>query len=199
MKLYAERPSRTLVQIIGDLLTAAWIAGWIWLGLRLHDLLDQLGQPAGRVSRASDGLADSLAGTGEQIRSIQLIGDLLAQPFDAIISSAQELASAGASSQQTLGRIADLSVPLVALFPVLFAITLWLVLRGRWIRRASAAARLRDSESGEGLLAALALTSTRLDRLSRAGLAEDPLSDARSRQRLAGYALRDLGLRSPSS
>lgn len=199
MKLYAERPSRTLVQIIGDLLTAAWIAGWIWLGLRLHDLLDQLGQPAGRVSRASDGLADSLAGTGEQIRSIQLIGDLLAQPFDAIISSAQELASAGASSQQTLARIADLSVPLVALFPVLFAITLWLVLRGRWIRRASAAARLRDSESGEGLLAALALTSTRLDRLSRAGLAEDPLSDARSRQRLAGYALRDLGLRSPSS
>lgn len=195
MKVYAERPARMLSQIVGDLLTVAWIGAWIWLGLRVHDLLDELGRPARRVSEASNSLAESLTGTGEQIRSIQLVGDVLAQPFDAIISSAQELATAGANGQQTLGRIADLSVPLVALFPVLFAVTLWLALRGRWIRRASAATRLRNTAGGEGLLAALALTSTRLDRLARADLADDPLSDAHSRQRLAGYALQDLGLR----
>jgi hypothetical protein len=78
---------------------------------------------------------------------------------------------------------------------VLFAVTLWLALRGRWIRRATAAARLRDSDHGEGLLAALALTSWRLDKLIRVDIAADPLGDERSRRRLAAFALRQLGLR----
>ena len=196
MKLYAERPSRITAQLVLDLLVVAWIAAWVWMGLRLHDLLDQLGQPARRVSEASDGLASSLSGAGEQIRSIQLIGEALAQPFDAIVSSAQELAAAGANSQQTLNRIADLSVPLVTLFPVLFAVTVWLAVRGRWIRRASAAVRLRETEGGEGLLAAVALTTGRLDRMAEVDLPADPLANAHSRRWLASHALRQLGLRS---
>lgn len=196
MKLYAERPSRITAQLVLDLLVVAWIAAWVWMGLRLHDLLDQLGQPARRVSEASDGLASSLSGAGEQIRSIQLIGEALAQPFDAIVSSAQELAAAGANSQQTLNRIADLSVPLVTLFPVLFAVTVWLAVRGRWIRRASAAVRLRETEGGEGLLAAVALTTGRLDRMAEVDLPVDPLANAHSRRWLASHALRQLGLRS---
>jgi hypothetical protein len=86
-------------------------------------------------------------------------------------------------------------VPLTALFPVLFALTLWLALRGRWIRRATAVARLRRTGGGEGLLAAQALTSARIDQLAGFELDDNPLADPVSRRRLATFALRQLGLR----
>lgn len=197
MKIYAERPSRATAQVFADLLFAAWIGGWIWLALQVHDQLEALRRPAQRVGQASNGLAGSLEGTSDQVRNLQIVGDILASPFDAIVAGARELATASASSEATIGRLADLSIPLTALFPVLFAVTLWLALRGRWIRRATAAARLRDSEHGSGLLAAQALMSWRLDKLTRVDVAADPLSDERSRQRLAAFALRQLGLRSP--
>lgn len=196
MKFYAERPSRVAVQVCGDLLLAAWVAGWLWLGLRLHDEIEALARPARRVGEASSGLANALTGTSEQVRSLQLIGDVLASPFDAIIAGARELATASANGQEAIGRLADLAVPLTALFPALFALTLWLALRGRWIRRATAVTKLRRSGDGEGLLAAQALTSARIDQLARFGLAANPLGDPRSRHRLATFALHQLGLHS---
>lgn len=198
MKIYAEQPSRIVRQVAGDLLLAGWCAAWVWLGLRLHDELAALAGPAQRVGAASQTLADSLSGTSDQVRNLQFVGEVLASPFDAIVSGAGELSAASASGQATIARIADLAVPLTAVFPVLFAVTLWLALRGRWIRRATAAVRLRDDDRGQSLLAGQALTSVRIDRLADEDLADDPLGDADSRRRLAAFALRRLGLRTGS-
>ncbi|CAN5908536.1 hypothetical protein BH23ACT10_BH23ACT10_38480 [soil metagenome] len=196
MKFYAERPSRLTLQLSADLLLIGWIAGWIWLGQQVHDQIDALRRPAQRVGEASTGLARSLANTSEQVRSLQLVGDLLASPFDAIVAGARELATASTNGQTALAGLADLAVPMTALFPALFAVTVWLALRGRWIRRATTAARLRASDHGDGLLAALALTSLRLDRLAKFDIAADPLGDEHSRRQLAAFALHQLGLRS---
>jgi len=196
VKIYAERPSRVAAQVCGDLLLAAWVAGWFWLGLRLHDEIEALARPARRVGEASSGLANALTGTSEQVRSLQVVGDILATPFDAIIAGARELATASANGQESIARLADLAVPLTTLFPVLFALTVWLALRGRWIRRATAVTRLRRSGKGEGLLAAQALTSARIDQLAGFELDDNPLADPVSRRRLATFALRQLGLRS---
>lgn len=195
MKFYAERPSRLAAQVCGDLLLAGWMAGWLWLGLRLHDEIEALARPTRRVGEASTGLANALTGTSDQVRNLQLVGDVLAAPFDAIIAGARELATASTTSQESLARLADLAVPLTALFPVLFALTLWLALRGRWIRRATAVTRLRRTGEGEGLLAAQALTSARIDQLAGFDLDDNPLADPVSRRRLATFALRQLGLR----
>jgi hypothetical protein len=195
VKFYAERPSRLAAQVCGDLLLAGWMAGWLWLGLRLHDEIEALARPTRRVGEASTGLANALTGTSDQVRNLQLVGDVLAAPFDAIIAGARELATASTTSQESLARLADLAVPLTALFPVLFALTLWLALRGRWIRRATAVTRLRRTGEGEGLLAAQALTSARIDQLAGFELDDNPLADPVSRRRLAMFALRQLGLR----
>jgi len=195
VKFYAERPSRVVAQVCGDLLLAAWVAGWLWLGLQLHDAIHALARPVVRVGEASSGLANTLTGTSEQVRSLQLIGDVLASPFDAIIAGARELATASVNGQASLLRLADMALPLTALFPVLFAVTMWLALRGRWIRRATAVTKLRRSGEGEGLLAAQALTSARIDQLAGFGLGDNPLADPASRRRLATFALRQLGLR----
>jgi hypothetical protein len=195
MKVYAERPLRVLVQVIGDLLLIAWVGGWVWLGIAFHDRLDALRRPTQQVGEASRDLADSLSGTGEQLRGIQLIGELLAAPFDAIVGSTRQLIDASASSDQAIARLADLSIVVTTFFPVVFAVAVWAVLRGRWMRQATAAARLRRSGHGDGLLAAQALLTARLDQLAPLAHHGNPLDDPISRRRLASYQLRRLGLR----
>jgi hypothetical protein len=183
------------VQFAGDLLLIAWVGGWVWLGRAFHDRLDALRGPARQVGRASSDLADSLSTTGEQLRGVQLIGDLLAAPFDAIVGSTRQLTDASATSDQAVARLADLSFLVTSFFPIVFAVTVWAVLRGRWMRQATAAARLRRSGHGDGLLAAQALLTARLDQLAPLANPGNPLDDPISRRRLAGYQLRRLGLR----
>ncbi len=196
MKIYAERVPRIARQVAADLFLVAWIGGWIWLGLQVHDQLEALRRPTQRVGEVSDEIAASLANTSDQVRNLQLVGDVLASPFDAIVAGARELSTASANGQAAIARLADLSILLTALFPVLFALSVWLAVRGRWIRRATAAVRLRDSGHGDGLLAAQALTSSRLDKLARFDVGHDPFCDPSSRRRLATFALHQLGLRS---
>jgi hypothetical protein len=196
MKVYAERPLRALGQFIGDLLLFAWVGGWVWLAQQFHDRLDALRGPTKQVGEASSDLANSLSDTGEQLRGLQLVGELLAAPFDAIVGSARQLVDASDSSEQAIARLADLSMVVTAFFPIVFAVTVWVVLRGRWMRRATAAARLRHSGHGDGLLAAQALATARLDHLAPLANPGNPLDDPISRRRLASYQLRRLGLRS---
>lgn len=195
MKIYAERPLRAALQVLGDLLLITWIGGWLWLGRQLHDRLDALRGPAVQVGDASSNLAESLSGTSEQVRSLQLVGEVLAAPFDAIIGSSQQLAEASGNTQQAIANLADTAAFVVACFPIVFAVAAWLVLRGRWMRHATAAARLRASGRGDGLLAAQALSSARLDQIATFAAPGNPLDDPISRRRLAGYQLRRLGLR----
>lgn len=195
MKVYAERPQRMVFQLIGDLLLVLWVGGWIWLGLQVHDRLDALRRPAAQVGEASEGLADSLAGTSDQIRSLQFVGEALAAPFDALIGGSQQLAEASGNSQQAIANLADTMVLVTALFPIVFALTLWAFLRLRWMRHATAAARVRATGHGDGLLAAQALASGRLDQIARYATPGNPLDDPLSRRRLAAYQLRRLGLR----
>lgn len=197
MKLYAERPARLVAQVAGDVAAVAWSAGWVWLALQVHDRLDALRQPTVRVGRASDGIANALTDTGDQVRNLQFVGDVLAAPFDAIAEGARELVTASDNGQAAIGSLADLMIPVIALLPVLFAVAVWLALRGRWIRRATGASRLRSSEQGVVLLAAQALTSPRLDRVTGELGDGHPFDDTRSLRALAGHQLRGLGLRVP--
>ena len=45
MTWYSELPSRRARQILGDAWLVAWIALWVWVGFRLHDLIMNLAAP----------------------------------------------------------------------------------------------------------------------------------------------------------
>ena len=195
MKIYAEQPLRIARQIAGDVLLVLWVGGWLWLGQQVHDRLDALRGPAAQVGEASTDLADSLAGTSDQVRSLQFVGEVLVAPFDAIIGSSRQLAEASEASQQAVANLADTLLLVTVLFPILFALTLWAVVRLRWMRHATAAAKVRMTGYGDGLLAAQALATGRLDRLARHAGPGNPLEDPISRRRLAAYQLQRLGLR----
>ncbi len=198
MKLYADLPGRRARQLLTDLLVVVWVYAWVRLGLWLHDLVEKLAAPGRKVESAGNGLADNLASAGGKIDNVPGVGGSLATPFNKAADAARSLASAGHEQQQIVGDLAlALSLALVAI-PLGLVLFVWLPLRVRWIRRASAAAGLRGGTAGRDLLALRALATQPLRRL--AGL--DPQIAAAWRRgdpdavdSLAALQLRSLGLR----
>jgi len=198
VKLYADRPGRRARQLLTDLLVVVWVYAWVRLGLWLHDLVEKLAAPGRKVESAGNGLADNLSSAGDKIDNVPGVGGGLAAPFNKAAEAARSLASAGHEQQQIVGDLAlALSLALVAV-PLGLVLFGWLPLRVRWIRRASAAAALRDGVAGRDLLALRALARQPLRRLS----ALDPQIAAAWRRgdpdavdNLAALELRSLGLR----
>ncbi len=198
MKLYADRPGRRARQLLTDLLVVVWVYAWVRLGLWLHDLVEKLAAPGRKVESAGNGLADNLSSAGDKIDNVPGVGGGLAAPFNKAAEAARSLASAGHEQQQIVGDLAlALSLALVAV-PLGLVLFGWLPLRVRWVRRASAAAALRDGVAGRDLLALRALARQPLRRLS----ALDPQIAAAWRRgdpdavdNLAALELRSLGLR----
>jgi hypothetical protein len=82
--------------------------------------------------------------------------------------------------------------------PILFVVLLWFPLRVRWIRRATAASRVRKSPAGRDLLALRALATQPLSKLAKLGpdVAESwRASDDSTVDALAALELKSLGLR----
>jgi len=58
VKWYADRPGRFLRQVLADLVVLAWVGGWIWLGVQVHDTVERLRGPGDRLVSAGTGLRD---------------------------------------------------------------------------------------------------------------------------------------------
>ena len=56
MKLYADTPILHARQIVSDLWMVAWIVLWVWLGMKLYDLVLLLGVPGQKLADAGSGL-----------------------------------------------------------------------------------------------------------------------------------------------
>jgi hypothetical protein len=198
MKIYAEKPFRFGRQVVSDLATVAWIGLWIWVGTHLYDLVMKLAVPGQKLESAGGGLADNLADAQDKANSIPLVGDKLGSPLGRAAQAARSIAEAGQTQQNAVHDFAlTLSIAVGAL-PILMAIVLWLLLRFRWIRSASAANRLRRRRGGVELLALRALTFAPLRRL--ATLPDDTAAkwrdgDPGTVDSLAALELRRLGLR----
>ena len=198
MKIYAEKPFRFGRQVIADLVSVAWIALWIWVGTHLYDLIMKLAVPGQKLESAGGGLASNLADAQDKANGIPLVGDKLGTPLGKAAEAARSIADAGQTQQNVVHDLAlTLSIAIGGL-PILMAIVLWLLLRLRWIRAASAANRLRRRRGGVELLALRALTFAPLRRI--ATLPEDTATrwrdgDPGTIDSLAALELRRLGLR----
>jgi hypothetical protein len=202
MKIYAEKPFRSGRQVVADLATVAWIGLWIWVGTHLYDLIMKLAVPGQKLENAGSGLADNLADAQDKANNIPVVGDKLGSPLGKAAEAARSIAEAGQSQQHLVHDLAlTLSIAVGGL-PILMAIVLWLLLRFRWIRAASAASRLRRRRGGVELLALRALTFAPLRRL--ATLPDDTAAkwrdgDPGTVDSLAALELRRLGLRTTAA
>lgn len=197
-KLYAEKPFRFARQLFADLFVVTWTVAWIWLGHRVFELIMKLAAPGRKMEDAGNGLADNLADAQSKADGIPLVGDKLGIPFGKAAEAARSLAEAGQGQQDVVHDLALILGWAIGGIPILLALVLWLPLRVRWVRTASAASRLRRRRGGVELLALRALTSAPLRRL--ATLPDDTASrwragDPGTMDSLAALELRRLGLR----
>ncbi len=200
MKIYAELPQRRLRQLLADALVIAWISAGIWIADWIRDRAASLAEAGRTLEQTGTDLSDRFADAGDQARKAPGVGRIIAAPFESGADAADALVRAGQTYQDAIegvGTVLAAVVLVVTLFVVLVG---WLPPRARWIRRASAATRLRAEPAGRDLLALRALTSQPLRRLRR--VADDPAGgwragDPAALEALAALELSSVGLRHP--
>lgn len=202
MKLYADDPLRRTRQLTGDLLVLLWIALWLWLANVVHDATLGLAAPGRSIESAGSGLADRLRDAGGAVSGLPLIGDQVRSPFEGAGRAADQMAAAGAAQVQAVGHLAFWLGIIVGAIPVLVAVGVYLPLRWRFVREATAGQRFIDAAADLDLFAMRAMVNQPMHRLAK--VSADPVrawrqGDPEVVRALALLELRDAGLRPPPS
>ena len=150
MKLYADTPVRRSRQIVADLFVVAWIVGWVWVALVVHDGTMALAAPGRQVESSAVGMADGLAEAGDFLDRVPVVGDGVSAPFDKASSASESLAEAGRSQVRAVERLAFWLGLSVALIPVLVVLAVFLPLRLRFVREATRRGTVHRRERGPG-------------------------------------------------
>lgn len=201
VKLYSDIPARRARQGFGDAWLVAWSVLWIWVAVRLHELIMNLAAPGLAIADGATDLARSITSAGESISSVPLVGQTLGTPFGGMSDAALAIAEAGQSTADAVALLARfLSIALAVLAIMSFAV-IWVPLRIGFVRRATAAQRFVDANEDLDLFALRAMARQPLHVLAR--ITDDPAGAWRRGDRpvihaLAALELRAEGLRPPA-
>ncbi|MCW0212197.1 MAG: hypothetical protein OJJ54_02480 [Pseudonocardia sp.] len=196
MRIYAERPGRAARQLLTDALALAWIVGWVVAGVTVHGLLLALQGPGRTLVTAGQAVARTFDDAARTAGGVPFVGDDLARSLGSGTDAGASLAAAGQNQIDTVAALAVGTGVGIAVLGALPVVLVWLPMRIRYARAATAGAAAR--ETGPELLALRALTNRSVRRLLAvdpdpvaAWRAEDPTALAG----LAELELRALGLR----
>jgi hypothetical protein len=194
MKIYAETKSQRSLQLAVDAAVVFWIALWIRLGTWIHELVNRLAEAGVSVEGAGNGITSAMESAGSRAGDLPGIGDALRSPFDAAAGAGRALARAGAGQQEAVHTLALWLGILIAVIPIGYVLLRYVPWRARWMREASAAARLRIDAEDLHLFALRAIATRPLYELQR--VAPDPAAAlaAGDYERLASLELGALGL-----
>jgi len=200
MKLYADSPGQFARQLATDVALVCWVLLWIWAGVAVHDATMELAGPGHQITESATGISESMTEAGSVLEGLPLVGDEARAPFDQASGAADQLAEAGRAEVRAVETLADGLGLAVALIPILVVAAFYLPLRIRFVRRATAGARLVDAGEDLDLFALRALAHQPLHVLAR--ITDDPAGawrrgDREITDRLAELELRANGLRMP--
>jgi hypothetical protein len=200
MKLYADGPVRRTRQQVGDVLLVLWVVLWVELADVVHDATLALAAPGRRIESAGDGLAVGLRDAGAAVEGIPLVGDRVRAPFDGAGDAADQIAAAGTAQVAAVQHLAFWLTLCVATVPIVVVAAVYLPLRWRFVREATAGQRYVDASADLDLFALRAMANQPMHRLAR--VSDDPVAAWRSGDRdvvraLAALELRDRGLAPP--
>ncbi len=167
MTLYSDFGPRRTRQIIGDVLASALIVAWVWLGITVYQLVENLARFGEQMEEAGAGFAKTMTEAGTTLGGIPFIGGGIRAPFDSASGAGGALEAAGQSQQVAVNQLAvGLGVGIAAL-PILMILLFWLVPRIRFARRAGRAKAAVRSGAGIELLALRALATQEISTLSK--------------------------------
>lgn len=202
MKLYADLPGRRTLQILADLGVLAWACVWAWVGRTVHDATLGLAAPGHQLVDAGSGFRGQLNRAGDAVRELPLVGDRVAEPLRQASGAGTTMEKAGTDLVSAVTQLANVLGWVTALVPIVLLTLLWGLLRGRFVRRATAAQRFIDAAADLDLFALRAMARQPMSRL--AAISDDPAGawrrgDEPTIRALALLELRDSGLRPPVS
>jgi hypothetical protein len=202
MKLYADLPGRRTTQILADVAMVGWICLWAWVGRRVHDTTLELAAPGRTLQDAGSGFRTQMNSAGDAVRDVPLVGDRIAAPFRSAGAAGTSIEDAGTGLVEAVTDLATVLGWVTALVPILVVGLLWAMLRGRFVRRATAAQRFIDDAADLDLFALRAMARQPMRKL--ATISSDPTGawrrgDQDTIRALALLELKDLGLRPPQA
>jgi hypothetical protein len=200
MKLYADGPVRRTRQLVGDVLLVLWVALWLKLAYVVHDATLALATPGRKIQAAGGEMAGRLRDAGSAVGDLPLVGDQVRSPFDGAGTAADQIADAGASQVEAVQHLAFWLGITVGALPVLLVVLVYLPLRWRFVREASAGQRFIDASADLDLFALRAMSRQPMHRIAR--ISPDPVrawrdGDADVVRALALLELKDTGLAPP--
>ena len=138
---------------------------------------------------------------GSAVDDTPLIGEGLEAPFVGAGDAADQVADAGVAQVDAVDQLATWLSLAIGTIPILVLLAVYLPLRWRFIREATAGQRFVDAAEDLDLFALRALARQPMHRL--ATVSDDPAGAWRRRdegvvRRLAVLELRDVGLRPPA-
>lgn len=167
MKIYSDYAGRRTRQIIADVAALAGIALWVWFGVTVFSVVNQLAFFGRQMEAAGAGFEGAMSEVGETLGGIPLIGPGIRVPFDGASNAGGLLEAAGQAQQDGILALAlTLGIGSAAL-PVVTILLVWLVPRILFVRRASRAKQVVSAPAGLDLLALRALTSQRLSAIAK--------------------------------
>lgn len=202
MKIYADTPGRRFLQVVGDLLLVGWLYLWVQTATVVRDATLLLAEPGRQLSDAGSGLAEQLRTAGRKVGDVPFIGEEVRAPFDEAGGAAARIAAAGDTQVAAVETLAFWLALAVGAIPILIALAIYLPLRWRFIREASAGQRFVDSSDDLDLFALRAMAHQPLHRLAR--ISDDPAGawrrgDPHIVRELAALELRHSGLSVPET
>ena len=191
---YASRPGRLALQLLSDLVVAAWTTLWVLVGMAVHAAVFTIAEAGRQVEHGANGVAGNLDSAGRSANHVPWIGDVLSKPLTAAGRAAHDIAGAGHNLDVTAAWLAVLLALAVAAPPILAVGMPWLFLRLRFFMRKWTVVGLAATPAGEQLLALRALANRPLRRL--AALDADPVGAWRRQDAAVIHGLAALELRS---
>ncbi len=196
MKFYAERRIWRVRQITGDVAVAIWSAIWIRIGMGVDSLINRLQAPGRFFEAAGNDFAANFDSIADRVVDLPIVGEDVQAPFSAAAGAGRSFAQAAQTQQEIVHTIAFVLGLLFALIPIVLILVHYAPGRIRWIREASAAAKLRIDAADLELFALRAVATRPLYELQR--VCPDPAAAlaARDFEALANLELNALGLSS---
>ncbi|MCR6713290.1 MAG: hypothetical protein NVV57_11640 [Demequina sp.] len=197
MKIYADAGPRRTRQLIWDLIALALIALWIWIGVKVHDAIAQLGVVGDKMAGVGTSLNGDLTSMADKLGSVPVIGGGIRAPFESAADAANSITEAGEWQRETVDHLALIASIALVIAPIVAILALWLIPRLLWVRRAYLTAAVAAAPGGEDLLALRALVTRPMAELLT--VHPDPANAWRAGDRaaisaLAGAQRRAVGL-----
>lgn len=197
MMWYADRPTRRVAQLFVDLLTVAWIVGWVLLGRLVHELVSALAVPGQKMDEAGTSLSEKMLEAAGRVDDLPLVEDGVAAPFTGAAKAADQLAAAGEAQVEAVATIAIGLAIAVAVVPVLMWLLVYVPLRWRFVRNATSTRRFLEAGTAADLVALRAMSTQPLHKLVK--ISDDPVrawreGDVDVVTKLAALELRSVGL-----